>query len=191
MNLVLASGSPRRHEILELGGFSHEIFVSNVEEIMDETDPAKLVLSLSKQKCGAVAEMLKGKADTVVIGADTVVAVDGKILGKPHDREEAKAMIKLIAGREHEVFTGVTLQDTQTGKTESFCEKSVVRVVGLSEKEINDYIDLKEPYDKAGGYAIQGAFAKYISGIDGDYYNIMGFPLCHFALEIKKFEENK
>ena len=191
MKIVLASGSPRRHEILELGGFGHEIIVSNVEEVMDETDPARLVMSLSKQKCEAVAREIRETKDAVVVGADTVVACDGKILGKPHSHEEAREMIKLLSGRTHEVFTGITLIQTKNEKIVSFSERSVVSVIAMSEEEINEYISLKEPYDKAGGYAIQGAFAKYISKIDGDYYNIMGFPLCRFSVELKKFLNEK
>ena len=189
MDIILASGSPRRREILELGGFKYEVLVSNVEEIMDEEDPAALVMSLSKQKASAVYENVKGRKNAVVIGADTVVACDGKILGKPHSKEEARQMIGLLSGREHQVFTGMTFIKTESGEAVSFNEKSSVRVVALSDSEIEEYISLKEPYDKAGGYAIQGAFAKYISGIEGDYYNIMGFPLCRFAGELKKFEK--
>ena len=191
MDIVLASGSPRRHEILELGGFGHEIIVSNVEEVMDETDPARLVMSLSRQKCEAVAREIRETKDAVVVGADTVVACDGKILGKPHSHEEAREMIKLLSGRTHEVFTGITLIQTKSEKMVCFSERSIVSVIAMSEEEINDYISLKEPYDKAGGYAIQGAFAKYISKIDGDYYNIMGFPLCRFSVELKKFLNEK
>ena len=190
MDIILASGSPRRKEILELGGYKYEVLVSNIEEVMDEEDPAALVMSLSKQKANAVYETVKGRKNAVIIGADTVVACDGKILGKPHSKDEAREMIGLLSGREHQVFTGMTFINAESGKSISFNEKSLVRVVNLSDEDTEEYISLKEPYDKAGGYAIQGAFAKYISGIEGDYYNIMGFPLCRFASELKKFENN-
>lgn len=185
MKIILASGSPRRKELLTLGGFKYEVIVSNVEEIMDEQIPHKLVMSLAGQKARAVAAEQNIDEDTVVIGADTVVACGERILGKPHSKDEAREMIKLISGRDHEVYTGVALV-RKGHEPVLFYEKSLVKVIKLTDEEIEEYISLAEPYDKAGGYAIQGAFAKYISGIDGDYYNIMGFPLCRIACELKK-----
>ena len=205
MKLILASGSPRRKEILELGGYEYEVAVSNIEEKMDETEPDRLVKSLSRQKALAVLDELTARTDKnakdaagstgsglngvyedeiLVIGADTVVACEGRILGKPKDKEDARAMITLISGREHEVYTGVTLA-REGCEPYTFCEVSKVYVDSLMPEEIESYISSSEPYDKAGGYAIQGAFAKHISKIDGDYYNIMGFPLSRFKKELR------
>lgn len=188
---VLASGSPRRREILKKAGIDYEVIPADVEEQTEETEPAKIVMDLSRQKAGAVFRELSGESDgreLVVIGADTLVARDGKILGKPKDREQAIAMIRLLEGRSHEVVTGVTLL---SGSPEhpvrrTFFERTLVAVYPMTEAQIEAYVDTGEPYDKAGGYGIQGAFAVWVRGIRGDYNNVVGLPLARLCLEMRE-----
>ncbi len=184
MIIVLASASPRRKELLELMGFSPVIIPSGADEASDITDPEELVLELSRRKCRDVAGNLpeEYKDKTVfVIGADTVVAADKKILGKPHGEEEARDMLETISGRIHQVLTGVSAACVRSGRIEafeSFVEKTDVKVTQLSGEAIDGYIASGEPFDKAGAYGIQGCFGKYVEGIDGDYYNVVGLPIC-------------
>ena len=199
---ILASGSPRRKEILTQVGISFKVMVSDAEEVFSHSEPEQIVEELARLKCMDVAGKIIAsetdylpKNDSViyVIGADTMVSVDGLPLGKPKDKADAFNMIKMIEGREHIVSTGVSIAkitgNEKTGlyieAVKSFCENSSVIVNNMSDEEINEYISTNEPYDKAGSYAIQGIFAKYIKGIRGDYYNIVGFPICRFLNEIK------
>ncbi|MCR5691113.1 MAG: Maf family protein, partial [Eubacterium sp.] len=150
--------------------------------------PAEITKNLASQKARAVASECKEKGKVLIIGADTVVAVDGQILGKPKDKKEAKAMMEALSARSHEVFTGVSLLYVEDGKIKeekSFAEKTQVMVAALSEEEIKAYIDTEEPYDKAGGYGIQGLFGKHIEGICGDYNNVVGLPVHRIYQEIK------
>lgn len=176
--IVLASASPRRRELMELIGFPFEVKVSDAEEIISSSDPAEVTEELSRQKAEAVAAGLAAE-EFVIIGADTVVALDNRILGKPGDRDEARAMIRSLQGRSHMVYTGVTLltKDQQGMKHETFSEGTRVIVAAMTDEEIENYIATEEPYDKAGGYGIQGIFARFIEGIRGDYYNVMGLPV--------------
>ena len=134
---------------------------------------------LSWQKAHAVAAELVGEEEAIIIGADTVVAVGNQILGKPASVEEARSTICMLQGKEHMVYTGVTIlvKDRQGEKAEVFFEGTKVMVAPMNEQEIEEYIATEEPYDKAGAYGIQGIFAKYIQGIQGDYYNVMGLPV--------------
>lgn len=207
---ILASGSPRRKEILAQVGISFKVIKSDCEEVSSHSEPENIVGELSRLKCLDVANAISaGKTDVFrdapgedtkedviyVIGADTIVSVDGTIMGKPRDTDHAYEMIKKIQGREHTVHTGVSIarlvREEKGGVTvdavKTFVEGSTVSVVPMTDDEINDYISGEEPYDKAGGYAIQGLFAKYIKGISGDFYNIVGFPVCRFLMEIKNF----
>lgn len=188
--LILASGSPRRREILAQAGISFEVVPSDADETVDKTEPYKVVEELSLRKAMDVADRQSG--DCIVIGADTVVACNRQILGKPADEEEACQMIRLIQGRSHAVYSGVTLLHKKGGQIQpyTFHEKTEVEVVPMTEEEIRDYVTKGESLDKAGAYGIQGAFAAYIRGIQGDYYNVVGFPLCRF-IQVLKGMENK
>lgn len=175
--LILASGSPRRRELLEMTGHLLEVIPSGADESTDETAPDKLVEELSRRKALDVAGKVK---DGCVLGADTVVSADGVILGKPEDEQDAERMLKMISGRTHQVFTGVTLVSVRNGSvewTETFSEKTDVTVISMSGEEIEEYVMSREPLDKAGAYGIQGFFGKYISRIEGDYFNVVGLPI--------------
>lgn len=191
VQIILASGSPRRTGLLKAAGIAHEVMVSGADENVQEKDPAKLVEALSARKAEEVYDcvcMQQGRGDFVVIGADTVVACDGKILGKPEDEEDAARMLRSISSRAHHVFTGVTLCGRiRSGKrTVTFSERSTVHTGRISEEEIREYIASGEPMDKAGAYGIQGSFMKFVSGIEGDYFNIVGLPVHRLYLELKE-----
>ena len=192
VRIILASGSPRRTELLQTAGIVHEVVVSGADEDVQEENPARLVEMLSSRKAEEVYERLvqqEPSGDLVVIGADTVVAADGKILGKPGDEEDARRMLRMLSGRSHHVYTGVTLcgRIGSVRREVSFSEESAVHVAQLTEEEISEYIDSGEPMDKAGAYGIQGAFMKFVSGIEGDYFNIVGLPVSHLYQEMKQF----
>ena len=177
--IILASGSPRRKELLLQIGIVPEIIVSHVEEKITSDVPAEVVMSLAEQKAVDVAkEMPEG---TVILGSDTVVAADGKILGKPKSHEEAYEMIRRLAGRSHQVYTGVCLvkkgPEGEADTVVSFYDETDVNVSPMTEKEIREYADSEEPMDKAGSYAVQGFFARYIDGLKGSYANVMGLPV--------------
>lgn len=185
--IILASGSPRRKELLEQMGASFEIKVSQKEEVITSTNPKEVVKELSMMKAQDIAETVDGPA--VIIGADTVVAHEGKILGKPKDKADAIRMVSGLAGDEHYVYTGVCLLiKEEDGMTRdiTFAEGTRVSVYGMSEKEIVDYVESGEPMDKAGAYAIQGLFAPYIREISGDYYNIVGLPIAGIYQRLKE-----
>lgn len=186
--IILASGSPRRKELLLQIGIVPEIIVSHVEEKITSDVPAEVVMSLAEQKAVDVAkEMPEG---TVIIGSDTVVAADGKILGKPKSHEEAYEMIRRLAGRSHQVYTGVCLvkkgPEGEADTVVSFYDETDVNVSPMTEKEIREYADSEEPMDKAGSYAVQGFFARYIDGLKGSYANVMGLPVHLVYQELKK-----
>ena len=192
--IVLASASPRRSELLGQAGLEFDVIPSKGEEIITASHPAEVVEELSLQKANEVARrILEGsepiKDFDVVIGADTVVAADHSILGKPSDREDARSMIEMLQGNVHQVYTGVTLivKDSEGNvRTVTFHERTDVDVCEMSEDEIEAYIDTKEPYDKAGAYGIQGGFGIYIRGIRGCYYNVVGLPISRLYQELKK-----
>ena len=201
MKIVLASASPRRRELLEQIGIPFEVVTSHVEERISSDRPEEVVEELSCQKAEAVMEELTcshsfctelngmPKEDILVIGADTVVALDGAILGKPGDSAEAGAMLERLQGREHEVYTGVTLFYRAAGAPEwtrkCFHERSKVRFFPMIKAEISEYVNTGDPMDKAGAYGIQGFCARYISGIEGDYNNVVGLPAGRLYQEIK------
>lgn len=196
--IILASGSPRRKELLAQIGLSFTVRVSEADEHTEETKPEKLVCILSERKVLAVWDELteEEKKESILIGADTVVAVDDRILGKPADETEAFQMIKLLQGRSHQVYTGVTilrqggLQPLEEGtgtcgiQKKQFFEKTDVLVYPMSEEEITAYVKTGEPLDKAGAYGIQGSFAAYIQGINGDYSNVVGLPVGRLYHEL-------
>lgn len=179
--IVLASNSPRRKELLNQIGIEFDVIVSDAEEKTTKEAPYEVVMELSKLKALAVAEKLP--SDGIVIGADTVVWADGKILGKPHSRGEAYEMISKLSGCEHSVYTGVTI--ICDGRSCSFYEETRVIVRTLSEECINEYLATGEYADKAGAYGIQGYFARYVKGIVGDYYNVVGLPLSRLMQELE------
>lgn len=200
--IILASGSPRRKELLEQVGLEFEICPAKGEEVITTTIPHEAVLELSRQKAEEVAggiaaylehgipSQLAGEAkgqDILVIGADTVVAYSNKILGKPKDEENAREMLSLLSGNTHSVYTGVTCvfisADGKTGE-HSFYEKTDVSMCPMSQEQIKRYIATGEPMDKAGSYAIQGRCAVYVRKIDGDYNNVVGLPVGRLYQEL-------
>lgn len=192
MHVILASASPRRSELLTQAGISFEICPSQIEERITKQEPEQVVLELSGQKAADVAG--RRKAGDVVVGADTVVAIDGRILGKPGSREEAFAMLKSLQGRTHHVYTGVTIVERQErgDRITAFVEDTQVDVWPMTEEQIWQYIETGEPMDKAGAYGIQGRFGVYIKGICGDYYNVVGLPIAglfHRLLEIEERDQ--
>ena len=176
MNLILASASPRRQELLKLFGLPFTVRVADIDETMDPTKaPFDEVARVSRKKAQAVAQ----SSDDIVIAADTIVVCEGKTLGKPKNEEDAKAMLRMLSGREHQVMTGCTV--LWGDKCETFTEVTDIHFRSLSEKEIARYVASGEPMDKAGAYGIQGGAALFCSHMVGDYYNVMGLPLCHLG----------
>jgi len=177
--IVLASGSPRRKEILAGIGASYDVIVSDCDESTMVTEPAELVRELSYKKADAVAKDLTGPV--IIIGADTVVAYNESILGKPKDRADAKRMISMLADDVHQVYTGVSLMIKEANgesRVITFAECSEVSVDAMTDRQIEEYLDTREGEDKAGSYAVQGIFAAHIKGIKGDYFNIVGLPVA-------------
>lgn len=189
MKYILASASPRRKELLQQIGMKFEIIPACGEEEMHFTKPQDVVMDLSRQKAAEIAgKRLDTEELEVIIGADTVVALDGEILGKPKDETDAYRMISMLQGRSHKVYTGVTLWMRQGGKEEvhSFYEETEVIMNPMSEEERKRYITTKEPYDKAGGYGIQGLCAVFIREIKGDYNNVVGLPVARIYQELSQ-----
>ena len=195
MRILLASASPRRRELLEQIGLPFEVVVSHVEEVITETEPGRVVEQLSAQKAEAVAGSLgEPEEETLVIGADTVVAAENTILGKPKDAAQAAGMLRLLAGRTHAVYTGVTLiLRGASGETErkTFHERTDVSFYPMEEAEIRQYVATGDCMDKAGAYGIQGFCARYISGINGDYNNVVGLPVGRLYQEIKEWLDDR
>ncbi len=185
MKLVLASSSPRRKELLKLVGLDFEVVVSDVDESFPSSLlPNEAVELLSKRKAQAVSRLVG--ADKVTLAADTVVAYDGKILGKPHSDEEAFDMLKMLSGKTHNVFTGVCIIGKD--KTLNYSVKSEVKFYDLTDEEIRAYIATGEPGDKAGAYGIQGRGSLLVESINGDYFNIVGLPIASLVRALKEFE---
>ena len=183
MKLILASGSPRRRELLSLYTTDFTVCVSDFDESTVTADtPAHLVEQLARGKCLAVAQ---DHPDAVVIGCDTVVDVNGEVFGKPHSVEDAKRMLRALSGSTHAVHTGVCV--SKGGRTESFVDSCRVTFFPIAEEEIDRYAATKEPYDKAGAYAIQGRAALWLDRIEGDYYTIMGLPLSRTVQLVERF----
>ncbi|PHF04663.1 septum formation inhibitor Maf [Bacillus pseudomycoides] len=184
--LILASGSPRRKELLELAGVPFEIVVSEIEETIGAySSPADIVMSLALQKASAVVE---NHEDSVVLGADTIVTYESRILGKPKDEAEAKEILQLLSGKTHEVYTGVALISKE--KTVTFYERTEVTFWELTEEEVDVYIATKEPLDKAGSYGIQGKGSIFVQHIQGDYYSVVGLPIARLVRELKQFDND-
>ena len=200
--IILGSASPRRRELLAQIGAEFEIRVSEKEEIYHSEKPEEIVCELALMKAENVASELSEaeRAGDVVLGADTVVVLDGKILGKPSDEEEAARMLSALQGRSHEVYTGVAvLEYAESGeeavsggwkleKKENYAVETRVYVNPMTEQEIREYIATGDPMDKAGAYGIQGRFAAYIDRIEGDYYNVVGLPVSRVYRTLKEMK---
>lgn len=185
--IILASGSPRRKEILGQIGVKFEVITSSKEENMENGNPEELVQELAKIKAFDVAERIDDKA--VIIGADTVVVHNGQVLGKPKDTDDAVQMIMNLQGDMHYVYTGVSIiikeaDDIRQCKT--FVSKTKVVVTPVTKKQASAYVSTGESLDKAGAYAIQGGFAPYVERIEGDYYNVVGLPVSAVYHELLK-----
>ena len=183
MKLILASGSPRRKELLEKLDIPFDVIVSECDETLPDGFPADAAAQmLAVRKAKAVAAL---HPDAVVIGADTTVLLDGEILGKPSDEADCKRMLHALSGRIHQVVTGVAI--FWEGHTASFSDTTQVQFYPLSDAEIDAYAASGEPYDKAGAYGIQGRGGLLIAGIHGDYYNVVGLPVARLARQLKDF----
>jgi len=183
MKLILASASPRRQELLKTAGFNFEVIPANIDETPNPSHtPEQLVRSLAEQKCEAIHNTMPKE---IVIGADTVVVIDGLILGKPSNKAEAFDMLKRLQGHPHIVYTGVSIRSPQ--KYVSFVESTKVYMRALSDEEIHEYIATGEPMDKAGSYGIQERGATLIERVEGDYFTVVGLPLCRLSLALKEF----
>ena len=188
--IILGSGSPRRREILASAGYDFEVITSDADENIDLIIPEDMVKELSKRKAMAVYESLTSAGDVLVIGADTLVFMDKKPMGKPADAKEEVEFLKKMSGTSHDVIPGVTVvwDEEGTVKSHSFAAVTKVNVASLSDDEIEWYLATNEWTDKAGGYAIQGFFSKFITGIEGEYNNVVGFPLAAFYSELNKLD---
>jgi septum formation protein len=183
MKLILASASPRRAEILRDAGFAFSVISSAVDETPFPNESAQEhVARLASAKAELVAARAVGPA--IVIAADTVVALDNHILGKPHSEENARHMLENLSGRTHSVLTGVTLIRLPDAERIEFVESTLVHFAQISEEEISRYLATEEPHDKAGAYAIQGRAGRYIPRIEGCYFNVVGLPLARVQLAL-------
>lgn len=181
--IILASASPRRKELLETAGAEFEIIVADVDETVPEgTKPEDAAVMTAEKKALAVAENHK---DSIVIGADTIVVADGRILGKPADKADACRMLSVLSGVEHKVITGVCLACED--KKITFAQVSKVKFYDLTDEEINAYVETGEPMDKAGAYGIQGKGCVLVEKIEGDYFNIVGLPVARVMKELRGF----
>ena len=192
MRYVLASGSPRRRELFSKVVPEYEVIPAVGEEVTTKELPAEIVEELSYQKAREIfyKNLTDSEDDLVVIGSDTVVSYNHRVLGKPADRSDAAAMVRMLQGQTHSVYTGVTVFYKMDGETGSFTfsECTDVHVAPMTEEEIMGYVNTGEPDDKAGAYGIQGQFAIFISGIDGDYYNVMGLPVARLYKELREHD---
>ena len=182
--LVLASQSPRRLQLLHQVGFTVEVIPSDIEENSKTTSPKKFTTDLAIKKAKNVAAKTENR---IVIGADTVVVLDQEILGKPIDKIAARQMLQNLRGREHVVYSGIAIVDSDNIKIISDCESTVVSFRELTNNEIEIYVENDNPLDKAGAYGIQDRSALFVDRIEGCYYNVMGFPLTCFYLNLQKF----
>ncbi len=185
-NIILASASPRRRELLSQAGVKFEVRPASGEEKITSSDPEEVVKELSEQK--ALASVFPAEEGTVIIGADTLVAYQGKILGKPCDENDAVKTLMQLQGNTHQVYTGVTVLEYKKGqwKSHTFAERTDVTFYSVSEEEIRDYVKTGEPMDKAGSYGIQGRFGIYVKKISGEYSNVVGLPVGRLFYETKK-----
>ena len=193
--IVLASASPRRRELLSQVGIIFEVKPASGEERITSTEPSKVVEELSCQKAMFTAHALEKEqaddlADILVIGADTIVSYEGKILGKPSDPKAAVDMLSMLQGNTHQVYTGVTVLVRESWEVHTFHECTDVIFYPVTQEEITEYVNSKDPMDKAGSYGIQGAWGAYVKGIRGDYNNVVGLPVARLIYETKKLGIN-
>ncbi len=181
MEIILASGSPRRRELLNTLGLSFRVCPAKGEENAPEgAGPGEIVKALSRAKAAEVSRQFAGE---LIIAADTIVYLDGRVLGKPKDEADARAMLSALSGRSHEVYTGITVMLEEDALCEAECTKVFFRE--LSAEEIDAYVASGDPMDKAGAYGIQGRAALMVEKIEGDYFNVMGLPLCRLGKMLK------
>jgi septum formation protein len=190
MHLILASASPRRAEILRNAGFDLEVRPAHVDEsLRQDESAADYVCRLAEEKVRAIALQLRGQAipePSVIIGADTAVVANGEILGKPTSDEDARRMFHILSGKTHEVFTGLALMSMPSQQISVSFEMTRVTFAEISEDEIEEYISTGEPFDKAGGYGIQGRGGRFIPQIEGCYFNVMGLPLARLYAMLRE-----
>ena len=200
--IILASSSPRRRELMAQAGFAFEVLVSEADETIETETPGEMVEVLSERKAAAVAEEIKKQGfveeSVLLVGADTMVAIDGKKLGKPKDEKGAEEMLEELSGRTHQVYTGVTLirlKKAENGsilqESRTFSEGTDVSFYPLTKEEIRSYIATGEPMDKAGAYGIQGKAAVFVKEIKGDYNNVVGLPIARLYQELKNWSGAK
>lgn len=215
MNIILASGSPRRKELLEQIGLKFKVIPACGEELITKTDPAEIVSELSQQKAEEAAGRLMagsgalsqtagsepgvsdhdsgsvlGDDTQIIIGADTVVCLDGKVMGKPADRESAIKMLESLQGRKHSVYTGVAVLAGKPGQEmtrHTFVCETKVEIYPMGRRDIEEYADTGDPMDKAGAYGIQGRFAAWVKAIEGDYNNVVGLPVSALWQILKNY----
>jgi len=186
--IILASSSPRRKQLLEQIGLTFEVHSSDIEEILDKTlKPRQQVESLSKQKADAVAKKFK---NAVIIAADTMVALDGEVYGKPKDKADAMHMLKKFSGQKHSIVTGFTIIDKATGKEVTRSTETIVWFKELSQDEIEQYIEREKPFDKAGAYAIHELASVFVEKVEGDFFGGVGLSVYLVTKELKKFGIN-
>lgn len=195
--IVLASASPRRRELLSQIGVEFEVKPANGEERIISTEPSKVVEEISGQKAMFTAKALEKEnghvpEGCIVLGADTIVSYEGRILGKPSDKEDAIQMLSMLQGNTHQVYTGVTVLKEKQGswKFHTFFECTDVIFYPVTREEIVEYVNSGDPMDKAGSYGIQGAWGAYVKGIRGDYNNVVGLPVARLIYETKKIGIN-
>lgn len=185
--IILASNSPRRRELLEMIGLKFDIIADNTPEPMNcDKSPNEVVCELAEFKGNNVSKKCDTKEGAVIIAADTVVAVDNEILGKPSDTQDAMNMLQKLSGKMHCVYTGVHILDIDTNKRITFYEKTEVFFKKLDIDEIKDYINTREPLDKAGAYGIQNLGSLFVEKINGDYFNVVGLPLSRLGRVLKE-----
>ena len=200
--IILASSSPRRRELMAQAGFAFEVLVSEADETIETETPGEMVEVLSERKAAAVAEEIKrqgfAEESVLLVGADTMVAIDGKKLGKPKDEKGAEEMLEELSGRTHQVYTGVTLIRLRKAENGSILQESRTISEGtdvsfypLTKEEIRSYIATGEPMDKAGAYGIQGKAAVFVKEIKGDYNNVVGLPIARLYQELKNWSGAK
>lgn len=188
--IILASASPRRRELLEQIGLKFEVIPSHAKETITKELPGEVVEELSLQKAQDVAGQI---TDGIIIGSDTIVWQNGRIMGKPRDRAQAYEMLRSLQGNVHSVFTGVTViikENTGQEQHHTFHCETKVHVCPMTDDEITTYIDTGEPMDKAGAYGIQGRFAAWVEAIEGDYNTVVGLPVCALWQVLKEYMGN-
>ena len=185
--MILASNSKRRQEILRDMGFNFKVITTDIEEVSDKKDISEMILDIAEKKIEKIAN---DNIDEFVLGADTVVSLDGKVFGKPRDREEAEKFLKILSGKTHKVITAYVFKNISKNIVIKDVVISKVKFYDLDDEIINWYLDSAEPFDKAGAYGIQGQGRILVEKIDGDYFSIMGFPISNFLKNLRKIGYN-